>query len=115
MTGQKTPDSTRSEPYESAPRGLASPTCCTGRRREALVSEAFANAHGLNPGATVDAVMNGRWEQITVVGIAFSPEYIYQIREGELLPDARRFGIFWMDERRRGSALHLERGRCDCH
>ena len=99
------------KPSWGTPGGLylqAGRTLTPGRRREALVSEAFANAHGLNPGATVDAVMNGRWEQITVVGIAFSPEYIYQIREGELLPDARRFGIFWMDEDELSAAFDVE-------
>ena len=32
----------------------------------------------------------------TVSGVALSPEYIYPIRTGELLPDDRRYCIIWM-------------------
>lgn len=67
-----------------------------GRRGEVLVHEAFAAAHGLSPGARVAAIINGRWQRLTVVGIALSPEYVYAIRPGELFPDDRRFGVFWM-------------------
>jgi len=65
---------------------------------EILISEAFADAHSLNPGDSVRAVLNGRFRQLRIVGIALSPEFIYQIREGDLLPDDRRFGVIWMSE-----------------
>src|SRR5512135_2907967 len=48
-----------------------------GQRDEVLVSEAFANANHLNVGATIGAVINGRWEPLRIVGIALSPEYVY--------------------------------------
>lgn len=67
-----------------------------GRRGEVLVHEAFAAAHGLRPGDAVTAVINGRWQRLTVVGIALSPEYVYAIRPGWVFPDDRRFGVFWM-------------------
>lgn len=67
-----------------------------GRRGEVLVHESFATAHGLQPGETVSAVINGRWQRLTIVGIALSPEYVYAIRPGDAFPDDRRFGIFWM-------------------
>jgi putative ABC transport system permease protein len=67
-----------------------------GRRGEVLVHEAFAEAHGFEPGDTIAAIINGRREQIRMVGIALSPEYVYAIRPGELFPDDRRFGVFWM-------------------
>jgi putative ABC transport system permease protein len=67
-----------------------------GRTGEVLVSEGFAVAHGLRPGDHVIAVINGRRQQLNIVGVALSPEYVYLIREGDLLPDDRRFGVFWM-------------------
>lgn len=67
-----------------------------GRRGEVLVHEAFAAAHGIGPGASLSAVINGRWQKLTVVGVALSPEYVYAIRPGEVFPDDRRFGVFWM-------------------
>ncbi len=67
-----------------------------GREGEVLVSEGFADAHGLGPGDTVAAVINGRKRHLRVVGVALTPEYIYQIRPGDLLPDDRHFGVFWM-------------------
>ena len=67
-----------------------------GRKGEVMVGEAFAEAHGLKPGDSIAAILNGRWQRLTIVGVALSPEYVYQLREGELLPDDKRFGVFWM-------------------
>ena len=63
-----------------------------GRRDEVLASEGFVIAHGLNPGDQVRAVINGRLRRLTIVGVALSPEFIYSIRPGELVPDDKRFG-----------------------
>ncbi len=66
-----------------------------GRRDEILISEAFATANDLDVGAQIGAVINGAWEEFTVVGIALSPEYVYEIGSAALLPDNRRFGVLW--------------------
>ena len=66
------------------------------RPGEVLVSEGFAGAHHLVPGDKLRAVINGRFLELTIIGVALSPEYIYQIREGDLLPDDRRFTVLWM-------------------
>jgi putative ABC transport system permease protein len=81
-----------------------------GRSDEVLVSEAFATAHGLVPGDRVGAVINGRRRDLVIVGIALSPEYIYSIRAGDLLPDPARFGIFWMERRSLAAAFDMEGG-----
>ena len=60
------------------------------RQRDVLRGQCFA------PGDRVAALINGRRRWLTIVGIALSPEYVYAIRPGELFPDKRRFGIFWM-------------------
>ena len=79
-----------------------------GRPGEVLAAEAFASAHGLVPGDRIRAVINGRLDEFRIVGIALSPEYIYSVRAGELLPDDKRFGVLWMSERELGPAFDLD-------
>jgi putative ABC transport system permease protein len=81
-----------------------------GRTDEVLASEAFVIAHGLEPGDQVPAVLNGRLRRLTIVGVALSPEHIYSIQPGELIPDDRRFGIFWMEEKALAAAFDMEGG-----
>jgi putative ABC transport system permease protein len=80
------------------------------RTDEVLASEMFAEAHGFGPGDRVAAIINGRRRSLTIVGVVLSPEYVYAIRPGELFPDRRRFGIFWMDGRALASAFDMEGG-----
>jgi putative ABC transport system permease protein len=65
---------------------------------EALVSRKFAEARGLVPGATLNVVINGRAQQLHIVGIASSPEFAYAVPPGSLLPEYERFGVFWVGE-----------------
>ena len=81
-----------------------------GRPDEVIVSEGFAQAHALRPGATVRAILNGRRRALEVVGIGLSPEYVYSIRPGDLIPDDARFGIFWMERRALAAAFDMEGG-----
>lgn len=67
-----------------------------GRSGEVTVNESFAKAHGMAVGSTFEAILNGRKRLLTVVGIALSPEYIYAIGPGDLMPDYRRFAVMWM-------------------
>lgn len=75
---------------------------------EVLVSDGFAAAHRLSPGDRVGAILNGRLQYLRIVGVALSPEFIYQIREGDIIPDDRRFGIFWMRRRALEAAFQME-------
>ncbi len=75
---------------------------------EVIASEAFVEANGFRVGDAVSAIINGRRRQLTIVGTALSPEYVYSIRPGEIVPDARRFGVFWMDRRALASAFDME-------
>jgi putative ABC transport system permease protein len=81
-----------------------------GQPDEVLVSEAFAIARGLRPADRVGAVINGRRRELTIVGIALSPEYVYSIRPGELIPDDARFGVFWMGGQGLAAAFNMEGG-----
>ncbi len=79
-----------------------------GRTGEVLVGEAFAEAHGLVPGDTVRAVINGKRQTLKIVGVALSPEYVLQIRQGDLLPDPERFGVFWIGRTELAAAYDME-------
>lgn len=75
---------------------------------ECVISEAFAQAHGFQPGNTIPAIIRGQRQVLTIVGIALSPEYVFEARPGETLPDNRRFGVFWMSERELSYAMDLK-------
>lgn len=75
---------------------------------EVIVSGAFAEANGFAPGDSIEVIMNGRWRRLTIVGVGLSPEYIYEIRPGDVFPDNRRFGIIWMDRRAVEAAFDMQ-------
>ena len=79
-----------------------------GRPDEVLVSEGFALKHGLRPGDALTAVLYGTRRRLQVAGIALSPEYVYSIRPGDLLPDPARFGVLWMERKALAAAFDLE-------
>ena len=76
-------------------------------RGELLVSEAFAEANGLQPGQSLTLLLNGRRTQFRIAGIVLSPEYIFESRPGAALPDNRSYGIFWMPYQELASAFDL--------
>ena len=81
----------------------------SGRANEVIISEAFAQANKLELGDRIGAIINGRWEKLQIVGIALSPEYVYEVRgAGELYPDNKRFGIIWMGRDALGKAYDLD-------
>ena len=78
------------------------------RADEAVLSEAFADAHKLSPGDKLHALINGKRRQLTIVGTALSPEYIHQLRPGGVFPDFKRYGVLWMGREVLGTAYDLE-------
>jgi putative ABC transport system permease protein len=78
------------------------------RPDEVLISESFALANGLEPGAELGAVINGRWRRLSVAGIAISPDYIGEIAPGTIFPDDRRFGILRMNRDALAAAAGME-------
>ncbi|WP_193212160.1 ABC transporter permease [Luteolibacter marinus] len=77
-------------------------------RREVVVGEAFAEANGLKPGDPLVAVINGRRETLQICGIGLSPEFVFEARAGETLPDHRRFSVLWMNYRALAVAYNLD-------
>jgi putative ABC transport system permease protein len=81
-----------------------------GRDDEVLLNEPFALAHRLAPGTRFAALINGRRRVLSVVGHALSPEYVYVLPPGEVIPDDKRFGVAWMDRRALAAAFDMEGG-----
>lgn len=75
---------------------------------EVVLNEPFAEAHDLRPGSRLKALMNGHQRELRVVGIALSPEYIYTIGPGALLPDDKRYGVLWMGRKALAAAYDLD-------
>ncbi|MDF3057315.1 MAG: transporter permease [Rariglobus sp.] len=79
-----------------------------GARNEALVSEAFSDAHHLRPGDSISAILNGRKVTLRIAGIVLSPQFVFEAAPGAALPDNRSFGVFWMREEELAEAFNLE-------
>jgi putative ABC transport system permease protein len=79
-----------------------------GRDDEVLVNDTFADEHDLQPGDHLTATINGRRKQLTIVGIAMSPEYMYAISPGAVFPDFKRYGIMWMGRAALAAAYNME-------
>jgi putative ABC transport system permease protein len=73
---------------------------------EALVSEGFAQARQLQPGARLSVLMNGKYRTLLITGIALSPEFIFAGLWG--MPDARGFGVFWIDRDVLAAAYNMD-------
>ena len=67
-----------------------------GEPDSVVISQAFAEANGFAPGDSFSATMGGVKRTLSISGIVLSPEYIYSIGPGQMVPDNRRFGIIWM-------------------
>ncbi len=79
-----------------------------GRQDEVVIAEPFADAHNLRAGDRIDAVLNGTKRKLTIVGTALSPEFVYAIAPGALMPDDRHFAILWMGRKAAAAAFDQE-------
>ena len=79
-----------------------------GRTNEVVVNEAFANAHRFKLGDQFRANLNGRLRRLLIVGIALSPEFVYAIGPGDLVPDDKRFAVLWLSQRAVESLFDLD-------
>ena len=79
-----------------------------GRDNEIVLSEEFVQAHKLQPGDKISATINGRRKALTIVGVALSPEFIYQIAPGAMFPDPLRYGVLWIARQPLATAYDME-------
>ncbi|MDJ0627858.1 MAG: ABC transporter permease [Rhodobacter sp.] len=75
---------------------------------EVMVNEPFAEANGYVPGDIFHANLNGSRRPLTITGTALSPEFIYTIGPGDMMPDAEGFGILWMSEPALAAAFDMD-------
>lgn len=77
------------------------------RSDEIVVIGSFAEAHGLMPGDGLVAIINGRRQPLRIVGIAESPEFVYVIPPGGMLPDYQRYGVLWLAQEALAAAMDM--------
>ncbi|PQV57927.1 putative ABC transport system permease protein [Defluviimonas denitrificans] len=75
---------------------------------EIVVSDGFAQANQLVPGDRLPVLMNGQRRELKITGVALSPEFIYALGPGEIMPDPRRFGVVWAPRAGLAAAYNLQ-------
>jgi putative ABC transport system permease protein len=78
------------------------------RDNEVLINEAFAEANSLAPGMSLGALIYGRRRVLEVVGVASSPEFVFAVAPGGMLPEPERFGVLWMGRESLGRAFDVD-------
>ncbi len=71
---------------------------------EVAVNARFAAANGFRPGDRFAAIADGTRLDLVITGTLRSPEFIYTLPPGGLMPDDAGFGVIWMP-RRAASAI----------
>ncbi|MCG7199331.1 ABC transporter permease [Marinobacter pelagius] len=79
-----------------------------GRASEVAVIGSFAEAHGLKTGDRFPAIINGRRQVLVLTGVLESPEFIYVIPPGGMLPDYERYGVLWMNVDALAAAMDMK-------
>ena len=74
---------------------------------EVVVNSTFAIANDFTVGSSFYATLNGQKRLLTITGTVLSPEFIYLIGPGAMMPDDRRFGVVWMGYDALASAFDL--------
>lgn len=69
-----------------------------GHVSEVALDERFAEAHGFHVGDSFSAVISGRKLELVITAIVLSPEFVYSLGPGDMVPDNRRFAVFYMSE-----------------
>ncbi|SFJ92337.1 ABC transporter permease [Celeribacter neptunius] len=100
-------------PDNGALPGLNVPLLRSGRlpdpqaTDEVLVTEPFAQANGFVLGDTFDALLSGQKRSLKITGTALSPEFVYAIGPGTLMPDDTSFGVMWLPQAMLASAFDM--------
>lgn len=80
------------------------------RPGEVVASELFVKAARIELGTRLPALVHGKRIELTVVGTALSPEYVYAVAPGQIFPDNRRFAVLWMGREPLAAALDMRDG-----
>ncbi len=74
---------------------------------EVMVNAPFAEANSFRIGDSFGANLHGQKRTLTIVGTALSPEFVYTIGPGALMPDNSAFGIIWMSDHAAAAAYDM--------
>ena len=80
------------------------------RSDEVILLEAFAKAHGIEPGDQIPAVLGGTMRQLSVVGIGMSPEFVLTIPPGAMTFDPKQVAVLWMNREVVEAAYQMDGG-----
>jgi putative ABC transport system permease protein len=86
-------------------RSLNAPRVVRGRMidrtqdDEVLLLQAFAGAHGLEPGDSLPMIIEGQERRVQIVGLAISPEYVFVLPPDGMSNDPGSFAVVWMEWR----------------
>lgn len=78
------------------------------RSDEVVVLEAFVKAHKLQLGDRIPVAINGSLRHLRIVGVAISPEVLFAVAPGELVPDPARYAVLWMTRDALAGLLQME-------
>ncbi len=78
-----------------------------GVRSEVVVNQRFLEARRLVLGESMNVLLNGKLERLTLVGTVLTPEYIYATRGGGM-PDDEWFAVLWTDAKSLAAAFNME-------
>jgi putative ABC transport system permease protein len=74
---------------------------------EVAVNEPFARANRFTLGDSFFANLNGTRRELTVTGTVLSPEFIYTLGPGAMMPDNEGFGVIFLPERAAAAAFDM--------
>ncbi len=81
----------------------------TDGTQEILVSPAFLKANGLSLGSRIPLIIQGHEVKFKISGTAISPEYVYEIPNGQTLtPDPKVFGVAFVPYSTAASMLGMD-------
>ena len=75
---------------------------------EVVISDAFADAHGFEPGHRIPLVLGGVRREMTIVGVGLSPQYVMVLNPADMAMDAAKAGVVYMNREALAAALDLE-------
>lgn len=73
-----------------------------------LADASFFEGHNLSLGDRLSLISNGHRLSLKVVGVVLSPEYVYSLAPGALVPDSKRYGIFWISRRTLEASVNMK-------
>lgn len=80
----------------------------TDARDEVLINVAFADVWSVKLESQITVLLNGHKRNFTIVGTAYSPEYVYAARPGNPLPDDKTYALIWTQRSELESTLNLK-------